>query len=362
MWRASARVHWEDCDQPERTLFIETEERFSEEMTANPNAFLVGSLVPAMHFKERRIHLQEAVCPMLLEGLDTAMGLIRTWTGGRMRPLRIEAGRNREIVWNAARARSGLFLSGGMDSLAALRLNRLHYASSHPGAVRDCFLIHGFDIGGVIERGAKLHVFERAKKAMAPVADDARVRLIPVFTNFRHLCDERELWLNTFFGAVLAAVGHAFDVRMNLVYVAASYDLPHLAPCGSHPLLDPQYSSYSLTVRHRDVHVARLEKLRIVSEWEAAFQNFRVCLANVPDRLNCGQCEKCVRTMAGLVAIGKLQDTAAFVENDVTPEMLSRFNIRIRHREPFYQELLAPLRARGREDLARTIERMLQEP
>ena len=68
---------------------------------------------------------------------------------------------------------------------------------------------------GVMKRGAKYHVFERAKAAMAPVAAAARLALIPVHTNIRHLCDNRDLWLNQFFGAVLAAAAHAFRFHGN---------------------------------------------------------------------------------------------------------------------------------------------------
>jgi hypothetical protein len=207
----------------------------------------------------------------------------------------------------------------------------------------------------------KYHVFERAKAAMQAVAVDAGVGIIPVYTNFRHLCDERELWLDQFFGAVLAAVGHAFDQRFNLLYIASSLDLPNLAPCGSHPLLDPEFSSYRLRLRHRDLALSRQTKIEVVAGWEAALQNFRVCLANVPARLNCGRCEKCIRTMLSLEALGVLSRTRAFVERTVTPEMLSDFRITIRHRGPFYRELIAPLRRRGRHDLADEIERKLAQ-
>ena len=166
-------------------------------------------------------------------------------------------------------------------------------------------------------------------------------------------------WLGLFFGAVLAAVAHTFVPRNNLFYIGSSYDLPNIHPCGSHPLLDPEFSSYNLRLRHRDLHLPRVEKLKIVAAWDVAFQNFRVCLANVKDRLNCGKCEKCVRTMAGLVAIDRLHRTRAFVEDDLEPELLAGFNIRIRVREPFYEELIPLLKERGRHDLVETLNKML---
>ena len=359
--RVTAIVTWEDCDQPAREVFIETEKEFGDDISCNPHAFLVGCIIPAMHFGEKRIHLNAEIGPSLREGLQTVMSLMKEWSNGAYKPLSIEAKTHSVSAHLHKQRRAGLFLSGGIDSLAALRANKQIYPEEHPGSIKDCLLVHGFDIGGVIERGMKYHVFDRARAALSAVAKNANVTLIPVYTNIRHLCDERDLWLDKFFGAVLASVGHAFASRLHLVYIASSYDIPNLVPCGSHPLLDPEYSSFDLRIKLLGLSLSRLEKLRLVADWDVAFQNFRVCLANVADRLNCGKCEKCVRTMTGLVAIGALDKTHAFVENDVSPELFSGFKITIRHRAVFYQEMLPLLKERGRDDLVRTITRMLQD-
>ena len=353
--RVTVTVTWEDCDQPQRDVYIETERPFTEDISCNPHSFLVGCLIPAMHFGEKRIFLDNEICPGLKEGLKTVMSLMKEWSGGQLNPLSIEAKTSSSVQYKGKQRHTGLFLSGGMDSLAALRANKLAYPENHPGVIKDCLFIHGFDIGGVVQRGMKYHVFERAKAAMSKVVEDANANLIPIYTNIRHLCDERELWLDKFFGAVLASVAHAFASRLELVFIASSYDIPNLVPCGSHPMLDPEYSSFDMRIRHRDLAMSRLEKFRLVKGWDIALQNIRVCLANVQDRLNCGKCEKCVRTMLGLLAIGALDETAAFVEDDVSPELLSNFSITIRHREPFYLELIEPLSALGRNDLVRVI-------
>lgn len=357
--RVVATVNWEDCNQPQKDIFIETEKPFTEDISCNPHAFLVGCIIPAMHFGEKRIVLDTEICPGLKEGLETVMSLMKEWSGGQFSPLSIEAMTSSLVQYRDKQRQAALFLSGGMDSLAALRVNKLAYPETHPGAIKDCLFVHGFDIGGVVQRGMKYHVFERAKAAMYKVAEDANTNLIPIYTNIRHLCDERELWLEKFFGAVLASVAHAFASRLELVYIASSYDIPNLVPCGSHPLLDPEYSSFDMRIRHTDIAMSRLDKLRMVAGWDVALNNIRVCLANVQDRLNCGKCEKCVRTMLGLKAIDALDKTPAFIENDVSPDLLSGFSITIRHREPFYRELLEPLKACGRDDLVRVIKSKL---
>ena len=359
--RAVATVTFEDCGQPEQEIFIETETAYAESIFANPHAFAVGCIIPALYFGERRLALDEAVCPRLKEGLETVMVLMHHWTGGKFQPLTIDAPLTQTALYEEKKRHAAIFLSGGMDSLAALKRIKDDYAPTHPGYPKDALLVHGFDIGGVIERGAKYHVFERAKAAMAPVATSANLTLIPVYTNIRHLCDNRDLWLNQFFGAVLAASVHTFSPRINLGWLASSYDIPHLHPCGSHPLLDPEYGSFDLQIRHRDVGLPRMQKLKMVAGWDVAFQNFRVCLANVPDKLNCGRCEKCVRTMLELEALGLLDATRAFEADAVDPAWLDAFSITIRVREPFYQELIEPLRERGRGDLAEKIESKLKD-
>ena len=81
----------------------------------------------------------------------------------------------------------------------------------------------------------------------------------------------------------------------------------------------------------------------------------------MPDKLNCGRCEKCVRTMLELEALGLLDKTRAFEADQVDPAWLDAFSITIRVREPFYQELISPLNARGRTDLAEVIEAKLKQ-
>ena len=362
---ASARVIFEDCNKPEKKIFIKTTREYSRGFDVNPDAFLVGCLLPALHLGEKRIFVEGRICPFLKEGVNVAMNILAHWTRGQYTPIKIEA-KNREVtdgegVDELKAPRAGMVMSGGMDSLAALRLNRLHYPQDHPAYVKDSYFLHGFDIGGVVERGMKFHVFDRAREAILKITGDAGTRLIPVYTNIRHLCDERKLWLDSFFGAVLAAMAHSFSTRINLMFIGSSYDIPNLHPCGSHPLLDPEYSSYNMRIRHRDYELSRLEKIKIVSTWDTAFQNFRVCLANVPDRLNCGKCEKCVRTMTELTALGLLHKTSAFVEDEVTPADIEQFDITIRVRPPFYRPMIPLLRQQGRDDLAGTIEKLLNK-
>ena len=122
-------------------------------------------------------------------------------------------------------------------------------------------------------------------------------------------------------------------------------------------------SSY-LQIRHVGLHLSRLQRARLVTQWDTALQNIQVCPRNWPGN-NCGECEKCVRTMLELLVLGALDRSRAFPKDDVTEEMISSIDMSLPHMknsygyEQNYFELIAPLKNIGRYDLARAIERLL---
>jgi hypothetical protein len=151
-------------------------------------------------------------------------------------------------------------------------------------------------------------------------------------------------------------------LRLSCVSIAATYDVPNLAPWGSHPLLDPNYSSGDVRIRHDGVTLSRLAKTKIVADWDTALQNLRVCNRTAKyrqDSLNCGECEKCTRTMLALLAIGALKRTRAFPRDDVSEDMASNVWINDAYEASCYRDVIAPLREKGRLDLVRGISRAI---
>lgn len=354
--RVAATVVWEDNDRPTREIFFETDQAFAEDLHCNPHAFLVGCLVPAWHHGEERIAIDATICPQLRNGLLTNMGWLGQWAGSPRRPLRIEARPGVPPPSPPRRERAGSFLSGGIDSLATLRCNRLQFPPEHRRSIQDCLLVHGFDIGGREDSGSEVEVFERALGSLSAIIEDAKVTLIPVSTNIRHLDDGGRFWIFEFHGAALASVAHAFSSRLTWVAIASTYDIPNLSRWGSHPLLDPNYSSADLQIHHDNLRMSRLEKVRLVADWDVALSHLRVCTYNPPGMPNCGRCEKCLRTMLELVAVGKLVHAPTFPHKDVTEEMLHSLCITNGYQNSCYRELIDPLKAQGRQDLAGVLE------
>jgi len=355
--RVEATVIWEDKDRPSRTMYFETDAAFADSLTCDPHAFLVACLIPAMADGEERIQIDEPICPDLLNGLLTNAGWLHAWYPSDIKPVRIDAKKEARLPAVSAHKQAASFLSGGIDSLATLGSNRLFYPLDHPGAIRQCIVVHGFDIGGLEISGEEGEIFGRTITSLAPIAQAAGVNLIPVFTNIRHLHDDVYFWMYKLHGAALAAVAHALSQRLARVYIGSTVNIPYIDPWGSHPLLDSNYSSSDMRIYHDSIRLSRLEKVKIVAQWNAALQNLRVCTMNPPSQLNCGKCEKCIRTMTELLALGKLAQAPSFPAHDVSPELLNTIEITTDHQDAWYLEMIEPLAARGRSDLVDTIRR-----
>ncbi len=353
--RVSASVIWEECDRPPFDLYFATEGLAAPDLASDPHAFLVACLLPAMQFGERRIRIAEEVCPELLNGLETNMRWYEYWSGGQLHPVQIECPRSRVNLSSHKEKRAGSFLSGGIDSLATLRTNRLDYPLDHQASVRDCVVVHGFDIGGTTRGGTEQSFFDRSAAALRDIARDAEVELIPITTNVRLLHDDVAFWMHYFHGAALASVAHTLSRRLARIYIASSF-LTSPVPWGSHPLTDPNYGSYALQIRHDGLHLTRLEKAQVVANWDVALRNLRVCTDNPEKGLNCGVCEKCVRTMLELLAVGKLDGAESFPTQRIPLDALDMLEIREDYEATFYHELLEPLAASGHAQIADCIE------
>jgi len=359
--RRVATVSWEDCDRPSRDVYFAVDEAHADHLALGPHAFLTACLIPAMRHGERRVRLDQPIRPELRNGLLINMHYLRSWYGGPRQIVQIDAATEQHHPLQRTATNVASFLSGGVDSLVTLRANRLDYPLEHPYAIKDCLFVQGFDIGGSEWLGDEATYFDRALAALTPIAQDAGVNLIPVSTNLRHLDDDVTFWMYEFHGAALAAVAHALCRRINRVCIASTMHVPYLEPWGSHPALDPNYSTVDMRVEHDGVALSRLDKVRLIAGWTVALHNVRVCTMNPAHGLNCGHCEKCLRTMLELLAAGRLNDTSAFPDHDITAQQIRDISVEGDLPTAWYQELVEPLTKQGRADLAHAIQRKLDE-
>ena len=357
---AFATVTWEDSDRPRQELFFETDSIYADSLSCNPNAFLIACAIPALHFKETRLYLEDEVCPELVEGLNTAMHWLRHWYyEPERRIVAIECRKQGKFSDTQNPKRAGIFFSGGVDSFATLKLNRRNFPASHPWAIKDGLVAYGLELD-------KPEAFEYLLDSLKNAVSIAGLQLIPVNTNIyleyrdADRKDNFDFWTYKFQGAVLAAIAHAFARRLGVMSIAATYDLSYLSVWGSHPLLDPNYSSVDLRIRHDGLVLSRLQKVELIKDWELALSHLRVCNQGQryeAGKLNCGRCEKCIRTALELLVVGRLDRCTTLPYDDVTADMVRKYaNIHSDYNESCYLDLIPALNQRGRKDLVQAIE------
>lgn len=355
--RIAATVCWENCERANYDLFFETEQEFAQSLTCSPHAFLLAGIIPAWHYGEERVFIDAEICPELSEGIMVAMGWLHHWFEKDGRLPRIET-RNKAVLPRVSEpGRAGFFFSGGIDSYATLANNRANFPLDHPRSIKDGLLVYG------LEQDIP-EIFELVKESLTAAAAAVGINLIPIYTNLYLPYREEDsrnswnFWWGRFMGAALSAAAHALEARFTEVSISPDYDIPNQVPHGSHPLLDPNYSSCHLRIRHDGVAYSRFAKTRLIADWGVPLDHIRVCnqyRQYKTGTFNCGKCEKCVRTMLALLSLNSLHRSNSFSANDVTREMVSRIRL-----EPssihFYAELLQPLMEIGRDDLASEVE------
>jgi len=357
--RVSARVEWENAPRPPVDLFFETEAPFDRDMAGDANAFLVACILPAMRHGEERIALEGPVCPRLCEGLSTAVKLLRSWFGPPRREVRIEPARGFRSPLPARPARSALFFTGGVDSLHLLWRNKLDYPQTHSESFQDALAVFGFFGADRPDAAAPLASFAAAHAAFSEVAEDAGVRLIPIATNVTQLEPDFNFLAEEFLSAALCSTAHLFSGGLSSISLASGRNVRLLIPRGTHPLLDPCFSTGALDVRHVGIEFSRLDRLRELCQWDTAIRNLVVCLNSPPPPLlNCGRCEKCLRTMTALAAFGRLPDARQFPRHEVVPEMIESVDVTPQVAD-YWRDLLGPLREKGCRDLADAVDRKL---
>ncbi|WP_152559904.1 hypothetical protein [Hymenobacter sp. IS2118] len=348
--RLSASITWETSKSETQLFYFDVPAAYSGHLYESYDCFLAGAIIPAFFAGEKRIKIAGEICPVLKKGLLYNMSWLAYWykPGTAIPEIQSQIKTSYEL---SEERHAASFLSGGIDSLSTLRLNQLDFPEGHPQRIKDGVMVFGFDIAGREHEKNHEEQFEIALRALGNIARGSDINLIPVYTNIRHLNDDISFWMTKSHGAALAAVGLFLSNKINSIYIGSSYDIANMQPWGSHPVLDNNFSSQYLNVHHDGAELSRLEKTEIVANWNLGLNNIRVCVAN-DGVLNCGKCEKCVRTMFQLYALNKLQDTAVFPVKDIEPGMLKTISIGSKYAEICYQDLYPIFKKMNRDDLA----------
>jgi hypothetical protein len=270
------------------------------------DAVFAACLLPAMA-SAATLRVAGPISPRLLSSAERIQEIFHAWAPDKLHPITVEA-EPREHSAPEPGTQVACFFSAGVDSF--------YSTLKHHDEIDVLVFVHGLDVAlsDVILRE---HIANGVRNAAAELEKP----LVEVETNLRAFSDQHVHW-ELFHGAALGSVALLLQKSYRRIYVPSTVSYRQLIPWGSHPLVDPLWSTESTELVHDGAEAGRFQKMERLAASEAALRWLRVCWKNPEGAYNCGRCPKCMRTMAGLEGLGVLSRSKTF------PTKLDRRHLR----------------------------------
>jgi len=309
----SARVEVDSCAVPlPDKLWFSFPRRYRDHISTEANGFAVALLPLAMALGED-LYIEGALSPRLLSGLEEYQRIQCAWNPSPFMPVRIEAENLQSPIADPNRRAVGSSFSGGVDSAYTLWRHLPENEKNPSYRISHCLIINGFDEDVDLDESGR---FASIKQAMQPMMDHVGTEFIVCRTNYMEFGDRK--MLKQAFAALVIAPALVLGRLFSAFYVPASYRFDDFYRDGSHLMFDHLIATETMETIHDGSHVKRTEKTEVISKWSETYTTLRVCGCDpVYDEennfiLNCGRCEKCIRTMKTLELYGEFEKYKSF--------------------------------------------------
>ncbi|MDV7196122.1 hypothetical protein R4172_00925 [Rhodococcus kroppenstedtii] len=254
----------------------------------SPTASAVPLLVPIAMRHGHTLRLDGAVDDTQAAGLEHVQTTLTSWYSHLGRAT-VDAPVAEVPVDRAAGV--GCFFSGGVDSFYSVL--------ARDARVTHLIFVIGFDL-------APEHpLVETALTEVRRAAASLNKPLVVVRTDVRAMSDRHGMsWGPLYHGAAMAHVAIALSDHVGTVLVPSSFVRGQTPPWGTHPDLDHHWATATSVLEHDAIEVTRPTKIARIAQDPTAMEHLRVCWQNRGGAYNCGRCEKCLRTMLALRAVG----------------------------------------------------------
>jgi hypothetical protein len=301
--RITGRIRRDSGEQLE--IWFEISRDLQNQLSETANPWIVAMLPYALSNGETIVSDIPAD-PELLENLKGLVAIWCRWHPQFVKPEIVTPVIALETATTPG-TRSAAFFSGGVDSWFTVLRHTPELERAAVGRIDDLITVHGFDIPA-----ESRDEFVTLHEALSLGAKALGRDLIVVKTNLRK---SGSLWAKGWgwltHSAGLATVALVLEKRYGKVLLASSHPYSGLFRRGSHPMTDVLFSTRSLQVKHDGASYTRVEKTALVARHKIALSHLHVCW-ETGSASNCGECAKCIRTMATLQLLGALEGSNPF--------------------------------------------------
>jgi hypothetical protein len=329
------------------SFWYEVPRTCAEDLSTSGNAWIASLLPLAVTFDEP-LRLHAPVDPRLLASAHELVQLWRCWHP-HLAAVTIEA--DTAATTHTRSARTSLFFSAGLDSFFTLLRPR---GDADGTRVDELITVWGFDVP--VENSA---AGQRLHARCAAVASETGRSFVGVTTNLRLTRWREADWEFLGYGPAMAAVALALESRYDNVLISGGGGYRDLHPSGSHPLIDPLFSTSALNVVHDGAAFTRVEKTRELIKHDVVLRTLRVCWRSRTDE-NCGACKKCYRAMLMLELLGALNRCTTFPERSLSVRQAARMYCSVPWDFRELRDISALAQHAGRPDIGRAAEQAMR--
>lgn len=317
--------------------------------------FLVGLLIPCMFIGED-LHIDAPISSRLFQSVQTIQNLIHEWYPD-FHLISATSSELHESKYPSKHPVTGAFFSGGVDSVYSL--------VKHQTQISDLILVHGFENSVQDEK-----LLDVTLRSVLPTVQKLNKKLLVIHTNLRDRVDQwiaslDRIFKGSFFGfcyqgSMLASVGLCLQQKFDRIIIPSSHTHDTLVPYGTHPSLDPLWSTENLEFIHDGCESSRFEKIkRIISQASFAAHHLQVCEYNKANEPNCCRCDKCIRTMLAIRLCGDLERSVTF-QHPLALSLVRQMPFPKRWQND-YLELLSESQRLGESKIAAALKIVLRE-
>jgi hypothetical protein len=252
--------------------------------------------------------VENPIDELLAENAATAMDLASEWWARALAPVPLDFPIRAAAPTPSNRGKAAFF-TGGVDSWDTL--------FAHETEISHLIYVHGFDVPGQTPDEQAM-VGRRVREAAAARG----FALHEIHTNHRESGEELVGNFEFSHGAMLAAVGLMLAETIDIVFVASSNRYSQMFPHGSTWMLDPLWSTSQVRIRYDGAEKWRsLKAFELATKHPELLPHVIVCWDGYLQGKNCGQCEKCLRTMMAMHFAG-IEDLSPAFQRHLDPSAI----------------------------------------
>lgn len=282
-----------------RLLWYDLDARYKEFLTLDRlDAFVAGLILYAMKINDE-IVVEGPISSKLARNLKYYMHVMRMFYPSlHVVPLHTP---HTDPLRHCARGTAvGSSFTTGIDSYCTL-WNKFKNEEIETNRITHLFYVYAGQ-GGWRELDGRT-LYQKNLEIVKEAANRLNLELVVVESNLDHFYGFGD-FINTLGPRIFSCV-LLLQKLFSIFHIPSTYTYSNPKAQGSTPLGDHLLSTEVLDIVHDGAQYRRLEKTKIISQWEITHSIFSVCNQNSLDgKMNCSSCEKCLRTMITLDMMG----------------------------------------------------------